>query len=281
MSAIASGIAIEPTRTLYRHALIGTPGYSAPQLADARWFSFAEIAAGAVDNLALQSDAWDENNIVVLEAGAVLTRPLRIHTKPRTRGAIVVLGRDLTLCGDLRLMGTDQTVVLTGGIAEVGHSGQMSAQIWGSGAALFVGAKSTTNGATFVLSGDQRHIFIGDDAMFANGIHISTHDEHAVMDIASRQRVNLPGSVLVEPHVWLGRNTTVGKNVSIGLGSVVGAHSLVTRSCPRFSVIGGAPAKLIRTGSTWDRYASGRPETVDRVLALSETVAAPPPDFFD
>lgn len=257
----------------YRHALVGSVGYAAPDLSRAQRFSFAQIASGAVKGLCLAGPPG-ENNWVVLEADAEITRELRLHTGPRTSGALVVLGRDLMLQGDLRIMGVDQTVVLTGGIAEVGHSGQLAAQIFGARATLLIGHQSTMNGATIVLSGDDRSVLVGDDCMFAQGIHISTHDQHAVMDIASRKRVNLPGSVLVEPHVWLGRNTTVGKNVVVGLGSVVGAHALVTRSCPRFSIIGGAPAKVIREGSTWDRYANGRAATVDRVLSLAETVPA-------
>lgn len=150
--------------------------------------------------------------------------------------------------------------------------GKWMAQMWARGAVLFIGAGSTTNGNSYVISGDGRCIIVGDDCMFASNIHLSTHDQHAVADLASKQMVNHPEDLVVEPHVWLGRNVTVGKGVVIGLGSVVGAHALLIRDCPRFSIVGGVPAKVLRMEATWDRSSILRPATIDRVCALADVV---------
>jgi acetyltransferase-like isoleucine patch superfamily enzyme len=261
------------------HGLLGQPGYTVPSLDGASVHSFADIRAGKVPNVRLMGTEFGDDNVVVVEAGATFTQDLRLYTLPRTTGAIVVLGRDLALSGDLRLMAPDQTVVLTGGIAEIGSSGNFNAHIWGYRSLLFVGSKSTTNGNQYVLSGEGSAIIVGDDCMFAQDIHISTHDQHAVVDIETNALLNSPGDVVIEPHVWLGRRTTVGKRVSIGLGSVVGAHSLVTKGCPRFSVFGGAPAKVLRTGATWDRTAIPRRDTLARVKDLAVRVPSPLGEF--
>lgn len=52
--------------------------------------------------------------------------------------------------------------------------------------------------------------------------------------------------VVIEEDVWCGANVTILKGVTIGRGSVVAAGSVVTKSCPRYSVIGGVPAKVIK-----------------------------------
>ncbi len=46
--------------------------------------------------------------------------------------------------------------------------------------------------------------------------------------------------------VWIGCNSTILRGVSIGDGAVVGAHSLVNKDVPPYSIVVGNPAKIIR-----------------------------------
>ena len=52
--------------------------------------------------------------------------------------------------------------------------------------------------------------------------------------------------VTVEDDCWLGINTVVMPGVTIGKGSVVGANSVVTADIEPYTVVAGAPAKLLR-----------------------------------
>lgn len=52
--------------------------------------------------------------------------------------------------------------------------------------------------------------------------------------------------VIIEEDVWCGANVCILKGVTIGRGTIVAAGSVVTRSCPPYSIIGGVPAKVIR-----------------------------------
>lgn len=51
--------------------------------------------------------------------------------------------------------------------------------------------------------------------------------------------------IIVEDDVWIGYGAIILSGVTIGRGSVVAAGSIVTKSIPRYSIVGGVPAKVI------------------------------------
>ena len=52
--------------------------------------------------------------------------------------------------------------------------------------------------------------------------------------------------VTVEDDVWIGRGAIVMHGLSIGEGSIVAAGALVTRDVEPYTIVGGAPAKVLR-----------------------------------
>lgn len=69
------------------------------------------------------------------------------------------------------------------------------------------------------------------------------------MDSLDKLPVN-DAPVVIEDDVWAGANVTILKGVTIGRGSVIAAGAVVTKSCPPYSIIGGVPARVIRTRFT-------------------------------
>ena len=61
--------------------------------------------------------------------------------------------------------------------------------------------------------------------------------------------------------VWIGARAYISQGVTIGHGSIIAAHAVVTKDVPPYSIVGGVPAKLIRT--RFDET------TVQRLLSLS------------
>lgn len=67
--------------------------------------------------------------------------------------------------------------------------------------------------------------------------------------IEPERRHELPPSapIVLEDNVWLGARVIVLRGVTIGAGSAVGAGSVVARDVPPRSVVGGVPARVLRT----------------------------------
>src|ERR1044071_1431974 len=53
--------------------------------------------------------------------------------------------------------------------------------------------------------------------------------------------------IVIEDDVWLGAGAIVTDGVKIGKGAVVAAGAVVTKDVPPHTVVGGVPAKIIRT----------------------------------
>lgn len=54
-------------------------------------------------------------------------------------------------------------------------------------------------------------------------------------------------AVLVQEYCWVGRRVMIMPGVTIGKGSIVAAGSVVTKDIESYSIVGGNPAKLIKT----------------------------------
>lgn len=52
--------------------------------------------------------------------------------------------------------------------------------------------------------------------------------------------------VIIEDDIWVGANVTILMGVTVGRGCVIAAGSVVNKSCPPYSIIGGVPAKILK-----------------------------------
>lgn len=95
------------------------------------------------------------------------------------------------------------------------------------------------------------NITIGDSVLIASKVYISDHS-HGKADASSieispikRKLITLP--IQIGNNVWIGEGVSILMGVSIGDNSIIGANAMVNKSFPPNSVIGGIPAKLIRS----------------------------------
>lgn len=95
-------------------------------------------------------------------------------------------------------------------------------------------------------------VSIADGCLFSDYIYISDHS-HDFDPTCSAPLVSRPLKIGGKVHI--GRNTFVGMRamimpgVALGDHSVVAAGAIVTRSFPAYSMLAGAPARLLKTFS--------------------------------
>ncbi len=89
---------------------------------------------------------------------------------------------------------------------------------------------------------------LGDNVLIAPNVAIlaSSHNFERTDIPIVEQGDTETKTVIIEDDVWVGRNVIVLPGITIGSGSIVGAGSIVTKNVAPFSIVAGAPAKLIR-----------------------------------
>lgn len=123
---------------------------------------------------------------------------------------------------------------------------------------MLIGGGVTTSGFNRWIansSSDYRDVIVGDDCMFSSEITVRNSDGHPVYDANTWDQVNLAkNGVVIEPHCWIGRGSSILKNVQVGACSIVAMGAVVSRSSPPFSVLAGVPAVAnVVEGRLWTR----------------------------
>lgn len=108
-------------------------------------------------------------------------------------------------------------------------------------------------------------IIIGDNVLMGSRILITDHNHGKYNGIGlsdpdsspqSRELIS-DGPVIIEKNVWIGDGVVILPNITIGKSSIVGANSVVNKSVPPYSIVGGIPAKIIKqynfTSKSWEK----------------------------
>ncbi|MEN3324717.1 sugar O-acetyltransferase [Mariniflexile soesokkakense] len=93
---------------------------------------------------------------------------------------------------------------------------------------------------------DVAQVTIGDNCMFGPHVQIYTAT-HPLEFKARNSGKELGFSITIGNNVWIGGNATICPGVTLGNNVVVAAGSVVTKNFPDNVVIGGNPAKIIKT----------------------------------
>ena len=86
---------------------------------------------------------------------------------------------------------------------------------------------------------------IGDDVMIGPNVSLIT-SSHPLAPSERRDGV-LAKPIVIERNVWIAAGATIIGGVTVGENSVVAAGSVVTRDVPPNTLVGGNPARVIRS----------------------------------
>lgn len=132
--------------------------------------------------------------------------------------------------------------------------------IFGYGGEIEIGEQSFVGEGTKIWSGDQ--VKIGNYVFISHNCNILDSNTHEINHIermnahkyrlANGLNTKLKGNIKTAPitiadHVWIGCNSVVLKGVKIGKGAIVAAGSVVTKDVDAFTLVGGNPAKFIKS----------------------------------
>jgi acetyltransferase-like isoleucine patch superfamily enzyme len=114
------------------------------------------------------------------------------------------------------------------------------------GAGLRIG--NFSNIGPFAYIGCSGYIEIGNNVMISPRVSIYAENHNfAATDVPMKEQGVTKEFVKIEDDCWITSHSVILAGVTIGKGSIVSAGSVVTKDVAPYSIVGGVPAKLIKT----------------------------------
>ena len=109
------------------------------------------------------------------------------------------------------------------------------------GGELVIGRNVSINQGASIHA--ERSVRIGDRVRIGDGAVLYDTNFHGALPGESATTA----PIVIEADAWIGNGAVVLPGVRIGRGSVVAARAVVTKSVPEGTLVGGVPAKPLRT----------------------------------
>jgi acetyltransferase-like isoleucine patch superfamily enzyme len=95
-------------------------------------------------------------------------------------------------------------------------------------------------------------ISIGNNVLLASQVFISDHSHgETIKEMLNMSPLDRPlyskGPIVIEDNVWIGEGAVILSGVTVGHNAVIGANAVVTHDIEPFTVVGGIPARVLRS----------------------------------
>ncbi len=91
---------------------------------------------------------------------------------------------------------------------------------------------------------DHGGITIGNSCQIGHNVVFATLNHGLAPE---ERRFTIPAPIVLGRNVWVGSNSTILSGVTIGDNAVIAAGAVVTKDVPANTIVGGVPAKFIKT----------------------------------
>ncbi len=100
-------------------------------------------------------------------------------------------------------------------------------------------------------------VSIGNNVLAGQNVYISDNGHGDTnMDTLQQppleRKLQIKGPVVIGDNVWIGRNATILSGVTVGEGAVIAANSVVNKDVPPYTIVGGVPARIIKSADNKD-----------------------------
>jgi len=133
----------------------------------------------------------------------------------------VIIGDNTKIAGGVKIFGSVQFPL------EVGHN-------------CYFGLNS-------IIEGFNAKVIIGAHVSFAQNVNLMSGSGPNASETFQKIFPIIKGEVNIGDHSWIGASVVIMPNVTLGRFCIVAANSFLNTSFPDYSIVGGTPAKLIRT----------------------------------
>lgn len=161
-------------------------------------------------------------NHIRLERGVYLDKGVYLHACPNG----IDIGED--------------SIVMHGAVLHVYNFRQMPHSGIKIGKNSLIGEYSVVRGQGGVVIGDRVYTSPFTQIIAVN--HVFSDPQRPFVD----QGLTAEG-IVIEDDVWLGAGAIITDGVRVGKGAVVAAGAVVTKDVPPHTVVGGVPARIIKT----------------------------------
>ena len=160
----------------------------------------------------------------------------------------IVFGKSVTIEGNCRIDGYCEPPLTLGDQSKIGAGSIISSTSHLSkyGKGMRLGSRSGFG--EYCYFGAAGGIEIGDDVIA--GQFVSFHSEnHVFNDLTSpiREQGVTSQGIVIGDDVWIGARVTVLDGTRVGASSVIAAGAVVSGEFPPYSVIGGVPARVLKS----------------------------------
>ncbi|MDP0507270.1 MAG: acyltransferase [Fusobacterium sp. JB019] len=96
----------------------------------------------------------------------------------------------------------------------------------------------------------KNNIKIGNNVAISHDVTIMDSDFHRITYEDGSKNIQ-SASIEIGDNVWIGSKVLILKGVEIGNGAIIASGSVVTKSVPENTIVGGNPAKIIKEIKGW------------------------------